>query len=385
MSTPNRLLPGPGPLLLAAAGLWAMPAMAQLDQQSTMHVSFPQDSPIEVVSAYWGDSSATPRGGAMVLDLHSLFTLRNASQRRIRAVTLQVTAQEVTPGGKGSTTVCSLNVGRGEAFPVRVDLRLLRPLHQGTGPLVEVGLDGVLFADLSFYGPNKLNSRRSMTGWEMEARRDRDYFKKMLAQGGEDALRREIVASLARSGDRARNDLQLARLGRATALDPERAAPIASLELPDAPVTIQSGSGKLAGDEVRAPRLELHNRSNRAVRFVEVGWAVRDHRAGNELAGMLPTEVQIAPGGRVEVTPGGGAGLRVTRQGTGGGRVDLESVYAFVSSVEYDDGKMWIPSREAVGGRGWSDLIAPSPEEQRLAELYRAKGIRALIEELNRF
>jgi hypothetical protein len=28
-----------------------------------------------------------------------------------------------------------------------------------------------------FYGPDRLNSRRSMTGWELEARRDRRHFR----------------------------------------------------------------------------------------------------------------------------------------------------------------------------------------------------------------
>ena len=79
---------------------------------------------------------------------------------------------------QGIGIVPSLNAGPGENFPIRIDLRLLRPL-QSNGPLVEIGLDGILFDDLSFYGPNRLNSRRSMTVWEMEARRDRQFFKQV--------------------------------------------------------------------------------------------------------------------------------------------------------------------------------------------------------------
>ena len=42
------------------------------------------------------------------------------------------------------------------------------------------------FDDLGFYGPDKLNSHRAMALCEWEARRDRRYFKSLLAEGGPD-------------------------------------------------------------------------------------------------------------------------------------------------------------------------------------------------------
>ena len=94
-------------------------------------------------------------------------------------------------GGKGSVSIPSLNMGPGESFPVRIDMQLMRPTQVAGGPLVEVNLDGVLFEDLSFSGPDRLNSCRTMTAWEMEAQRDREHFKRVLAQGGpEDCGRR---------------------------------------------------------------------------------------------------------------------------------------------------------------------------------------------------
>src|SRR5271165_5424341 len=136
-------------------------------------------------------------GAALLLDLHAALSMRNASQRRIHGITLAVTAQEITPGGKGSVTITSLDVGPGETFPVRVDMRLLRPLQASSNVPVEISLDGVLFEDLSFYGPDKLSSRRTMTVSEFEARRDRKYFKSLLAEGGAERLRQEIVESMA--------------------------------------------------------------------------------------------------------------------------------------------------------------------------------------------
>ncbi|HML17552.1 MAG TPA: hypothetical protein VK419_11020, partial [Bryobacteraceae bacterium] len=154
-------------------------------QTLSRKIDLPADSPVTLVSADWGDSSATPRGGAFLVDVHASLSLRNSSQSRIRAITLAVLAQEVTPGGKGSVAIPSLDVAPGETFPVRIDVPLLRPLGAGAnGPAVEVKLDGILFDDLSFYGPDNLNSRRRMTVWELEARRDRQYFKKLLDQAG---------------------------------------------------------------------------------------------------------------------------------------------------------------------------------------------------------
>ena len=69
----------------------------------------------------------------------------------------------------------SLNIGPGEVFPVRIDAQLMRPTQMAGGPLVEVTLDGVLFQDLSFYGPDRLNSRRTMMAMEMEVARSRRF------------------------------------------------------------------------------------------------------------------------------------------------------------------------------------------------------------------
>src|SRR5216684_2000445 len=165
---------------------------------AAVKIDLPKDSPVSVITSDYGDSSETARGGAMLLDLHAALTLRNSTQRRIRGITMLVMAQEVTPGGKGSVTVTSLDVGPGESFPVRIDLRLLRPLQASNGVPVQIGLDGVLFDDLTFYGPDRLNSRHALTLCEWEARRDRRYFKSLLAEGGPPRLQQEILASLAR-------------------------------------------------------------------------------------------------------------------------------------------------------------------------------------------
>src|SRR4051812_921826 len=98
-------------------------------------VGVPKDSPRAGGFSGWGQSRPSPRGGALLLDLHTSLSLKNITGKRVRGVTLIVLAQEVTPGGKASVSVPSLDIPPGETFPVRLDLRLLRPVG-GDGAVV---------------------------------------------------------------------------------------------------------------------------------------------------------------------------------------------------------------------------------------------------------
>ncbi len=234
--------------VFAAALAWG-----QADTRGSFKIDFPKDSPVSVVSADWGQSRPVVRGGAMVLDLHTSLSLRNSGQRKIRGVTLMVLAQEVTPGGKASVSVPSLDIPPGETFPVRIDLRLLRPIQGSETPVVQVALDGILFDDLSFYGPNRLESRRAMMVWELEAQRDRKYFKTILEQAGVEGMQKAMLATIARNGDRSQPGVQMVRGGRSTTYEPEHEVKFAFLEFPDAPIEPLSGMAKVSGNEARAP------------------------------------------------------------------------------------------------------------------------------------
>ena len=358
--------------LLLGTAAWAQ--SQRLDPRSTMHITFPEDSPVTVVSADWGESNASPRGGAMLLDLHTSLSLRNSSGRRIRGITLLVSAQDVTPGGKASVSVPSLNAAPGENFPVRIDLRLLRPLQAGNGPLVEIGLDGILFDDLSFFGPNKLNSRRSMTVWELEARRDRQHFKQVLESRGREALKTELLASVDRQADRAGMDVRVAQTGRATTTRNEKQIQLAFLESPSAPVAAFDGMVRIADNEARSPRLFVRNTTARPVRAVEMGWLIKDDRGGQFVAGSIPLEVALGP--RQKTTLVQDVTFKFTSPG--GQPVQISDMTAFLSSVEFADGTMWVPDR-------LPQVLTPSPEEQRLTGLYRKRGLDAVVEELKRF
>jgi len=45
---------------------------------------------------------------------------------------------------------------------------------------------------------------------------------------------------------------------------------------------------------------------------------------------------------------------------------------------------VWVPSRDELKSSGLR-IMAPSPEEQRLADICRNQGLPALIAELNKF
>lgn len=350
--------------------------LAASAQTLSHKIDLSKDSPVTLVSTDWGESRATPRGSFYMVDVHAALSLRNSSQKRIRGVTLAVLAQEVTPGGKGAVSVPSLDVAPGDAFSLRIDQSLLRPLGAGDGsPTVEVQLDGVLFEDLSFYGPDKLHSQRSMTVWELQARRDRKYFKAVLDAGGPEALRKSMISSLARQGDVRQPGVTMVR-GRSTNADPDREVQFAFLSVPEAPVEPSGGLARITSNEARAPRFEVRNLTKRPVRYLELGWIVKDQQGREFMAASLPVDLNLAPGQSLQVAQD--ASLRFPE------RISIQSMKGFVSSVEFSDGNYWIPSRKALDDPQLG-LITPSPEEQRLSQIYNKKGLSSLIDELKKF
>jgi hypothetical protein len=349
---------------------------AALGGQSLTHkIDLPKDSPVALLSADFTNSTATARGGMHVVDVRASLALRNLTQRRIRGITLAVYALGVAPGGKGSLTVPSLDVAPGETFTVRLENHLLRPLGAGD-PGVEVKLDGVLFDDLGFYGPDTLDSQRSLLRWELEARRDREYFKNVLKAGGAVALQREMLAALARQSERRGPAVQMVR-GRATNLESEREVQFAFARIPDSPVEALDGTARVSPNEARAPRFFLRNRGSRAVEHIEIGWIVKDRRGREFYAAAMPADLKLAPNQSGEVRQD--SALRFQQP------VEIESVTGFISSVEFAGGGLWIPSRQALAAGRLGGLAPASPEEQRLLQIYSRKGLDALIEELNKF
>ena len=372
MSPANKLIV----VLAAAAGVGAFGQSAPVRGK----INFPGDSPVSLLSTDWGDSGVQARGGAMVVDLRLSLQLRNEDKRRIRGVTLAVVTQQSAPGGKAWITVPTLDVAAGEAFPVRWNVQLLRPLQNGGLPDVEVTLDGVLFDNLSFFGPDQMKSRRAMTVWELESRRDRKYFRGLLESQGENGLRAAILDSMQRQTDRkAQPGMSLAsgRAPRVTNSEVERRVEVAFLKLPESPIEPLSGVARITGNEAVVPQFEIRNRSDRWVKHFEMGLIVRDKEGHEFLAGSAPADPALAPGNRSRVTQE--TSLRFS------GNSAVDSISGVVTSVEFNDGQFWIPSRAAIAGDARLRMvIPPSPEEQRLMQIYRKRGLPGVIDELKR-
>jgi hypothetical protein len=342
-------------------------------------IDLPNDSPVALLTADFSNSKASARGGAYLVDVNASVTLRNTTQKRIRGITLAVYSLDTSPG-KGSVSVPSLDVAPGAVFSVRIENHLVRPLNAGSNaPGVEVKLDGVLFDDLAFYGPDALESQRLMTKWELEARQDREYFKTVLKNQGPAGLNKEMLVASSRQSEQRGPNVQVVR-GRVTNQETEREVRLAFMAMPDAPVEASDGTARFSigqsMSEARAPRFSVKNRSGKAVGHLEMGWIVKDQQGREFYAASMPADLKLAPNQSGDIRQD--ASLRFPQP------VAIQSMTGFVASVEYADGGQWIPTRSPQTAH-LRDLMPASPEEQRLLRIYGKKGLDALIEELKKF
>lgn len=365
---------------LGAAALLAQDAPLP---SGSVNINLPKDSPVALLGMQSDQSRTTMRGAAMVIDLHMSLHLRNSGPNHIHGVTLRVVSQEVTMGGKGSVTMPSLNIAPGDVFPVRIDMQLVRPTQVAGGPLVQIDLDGVLFDNLGFYGPDHLNSRRYLTACELEAQRDRDHFKRVFAQSGKEGLRRAMIDSLTLQAESQPLTVKVRRGGAtvSAAATAGQATRFAFVRIPGSPVEPVQGSAVVSGNEARTPFVEVRNTTSRPVKYVEVGWVVRDQAGREYLAGSLPSTNLNLTGGNT---------ARVSQESTlsftmGNQPVNIREMTGFVTQVEFADGKVWVPARQSLDDPLLRKVMGPSAEEQRLSDLYRRKGIDALVEELKKY
>ena len=125
------------------------------------------------------------------------------------------------------------------------------------------------------------------------------------------------------------------------------------------------------------------NQSGKPVRYVEIGWMVKDKEGHEYLAGSVPgsSSAMLLPAGQhSRLLPD--TTLKFSRTGK---PVEIQGMTGFVSQVEFADGKVWVPSREDLKSSALLRVMAPSPEEQRLADIYSKRGLAALVAELNRY
>jgi hypothetical protein len=141
------------------------------------------------------------------------------------------------------------------------------------------------------------------------------------------------------------------------------------------------GSARISGNEARTPRIEVRNRSNRPVKYVEMGWIVSDPSGKQYMAGSLPSadsDVTLPPGHSARLLQE--TTLNFSAKGQ---PVNVRNMVGFVSQVEFADGKIWVPNRQ--DNALLRNVLPPSAEEQRLTDIYRKRGIDALAAELGKF
>ncbi len=361
-------------------------AFAADESGGLLEVEFPHDSPVLPVHFGLqepGPTTASVRGASIVVNLHASLLLRNTGTKAISGLTLMVEAPDLTPSARGSVTVPSLHAKPGEVFPVRINMQLSRPISmgRGKGAMMQLSLDCALFSDLSAYGPDKLQSRRMLMVYELEARRDRRYLTNLLESGRLAELREELNFGLQ---DLNPTQMSLELLREPANVGTAQAVPVGAVAFPSSPVKPIGGHAQISGNEVRTSELEVRNISGKAIENFEVGWIIRDARGRDFVAGSIPSTSGLAPVQTASMTQPDT--LRFSRPS--GEPMMVDALLAFVNNVEFSDGKVWIPSRVDIT-KATSDPIlrralASSPEQQRLADIYRRKGMSGLQEELKR-
>lgn len=374
-------------LIWTVASLWFLllrvAASAQEPGGRWLDVEFPRDSPVLLVS-FSGSTPAHVHGMSMAIDVHASLLLRNTGTKVISGLTLRVEAQDLTPAGKGSVTLPSLNIRPGEVFPVRADMELLRPFNapKSDQAMVRVSLDCALFNDLTAFGPDKLVSRRALIVYELQARRDRRYLAALLQQGRYTQIREELNFGLQDFSPQ-QFGLELLR-GPGSAGDHDHAMSINAVSFPSSPVKTMGGAARVVRNEVRAPQIEIRNGTQRTVRSLDMGWIIRDERGQDFVAGSTAAAVTLGPVAAENVSES--STLRFSR--LNGPPMLIEALMAFVNDVEFGDGSVWIPTRQDIEAATNDPILrrtlATSPERERLAEVYRKRGLTGLADELKK-
>jgi hypothetical protein len=143
------------------------------------------------------------------------------------------------------------------------------------------------------------------------------------------------------------------------------------------------GSALVAGSEARTPSIEVANRSDKPVKYVELGWILTDSSGRDYMAGSLPSS---DPAFTLPAHSAGKVSQENTLEfSTGGKPLSIRKVTGFVDQVEFADGKVWVPSRQDMESNPLLlQVMEPSVEEERLANLYVTKGLPAVVEELKK-
>ena len=370
-------------LLLAAAFLFLAVLSGTAAKNDLVSIKIPSDIPLQALTSDFENSELEPRGGALIIQLEGSIQFRYQGSDVIRAITLEIDTQGQMLGGRAVVALPSLDISRGETFPVHLNLRMLRPLPRPAGPLVHVTLDGILFDSLAFSGPDRLGSSHKMRVRELEARRDRAYFFSQMEKGGRQGLVTAMQASLRRQSTQLHLEARVVGEGPAIAAGESREIKLSMIQDDDAPLLLEDGKVFVRGVVSDTPSIRLRNRSVLDVQQFELGWLVGDEKGNIYSAGAVPVDAQPGlPVGSELVT----SAKKRFRLNPGGnrGKAVLQYMSAYVRHALLSDGSIWIPSRSSLEASRLLDVAPVSVEEQRLTRLYREQGPSAVAAEIRK-
>jgi hypothetical protein len=384
---------------LLASAAWPWSAAAQQtgprgpwqDPSNAIRVSVGPEVPLSVAGKDASQTRVQVQGSLMIIELRCNLTLRNESSQYLRGITFAVLTDRHAAGGKATVAMPSLNVEPEATFPVKLNLRLIRPLPASADDVIEVDVDGVLLADLTFHGPDRFHSRRRMKVWETEANRDRRYFKSVLASGGAQQLQSEIAASIDRQLRRPRLEARLAdetRVGavREVRAEAEQRIELSSIKLSEAPLEVVSGASVVEGVTARSPRVTVKNVSPKPVRYFEIAWLVSDPQGRRYAAGSVPSSsAQLPPGAVASTDSQREFVFQTVSDARGAGRFAISGMSGYVSQVEFEDGSVWVPPRSSLVSSRLIEIAPVSAEEQRLMGVYESLGLASVVQELSKF
>ena len=175
-------------------------------------------------------------------------------------------------------------------------------------------------------------------------------------------------------------------MASAVAASAARRVQLAFLDFPGSPLELVSGTAEVSGATVSSPRISVLNRSERPVRYFELGWLIHDGSGTQYAAGSVPTptpDLNLKP--RETLSTNEQRRFSFTPRSGSEGSFAIAGMSGYFKQVQFEDGSVWIPARQDLMRSALTETIPVSAEEQRLSDIYRTKGLRALLEELARF
>lgn len=313
--------------------------------------------------------------------VHASLLLRNVGTKQISGITLRVTVDDVSPGA-AAITVPGLSAKAGDTFPVRLDVDVARSFarSQRSATPLHIALDCLAFNDLSFYGEDRLHSRHSLLVYQLEARRERDYLSNLIQSGQLPAVREELNFGLPEDA----RQLQIELLPLPQANIGAQTLAVHPVSLSDCPVVLIDGAAVWNNSAISDPYLQIQNVSKRTIKFLEVELVLRDERGRESVVATMPENLALGPQQRSKVEDRESVKLSQLR----GQPVIVRALSAFVRDVEFDDGGVWIPNWREIDKATENPFLrramTDSPEQERLAGIFRQTGIAGVEADLKR-